>query len=219
MNNFITRLLTSFILIPVILFIIYTGGYVYLALIITAAVIMGFEWQDIISKKEHSTKVWYILGIAYVTLPCLSLIWLREQNRGLFYIIWLFTVVWATDIGAYLCGKIIGGWKLAPKISPNKTWSGLIGGIICASLVGFAVANYKYTSLNYNSAIMISAMLAIYAQIGDLIESAIKRYFDVKDSGKIIPGHGGLLDRVDSLILAAPKFALFIIIFQGNVTW
>ena len=148
--------------------------------------------------------VWLGAGILYIAGPCLALIWLRERpGEGLATLLWLLAVVWAVDTGAYFAGRAIGGPKLAPRISPSKTWSGLLGGVLAALAVGLVAA-----SLTDGSALVIAAIsagLAIVEQAGDLMESAIKRRFHVKDAGNLIPGHGGLLDRVDGLmaVLAA----------------
>jgi phosphatidate cytidylyltransferase len=116
-------------------------------------------------------------------------------------------VVWGTDIGGYFVGRSVGGAKLVPQISPNKTWSGLFGGMALAALAGATGAVW----FNLGNAILLAlagAILAVVAQIGDIAESALKRHFDVKDSSRLIPGHGGLLDRVDGLVFVAPVVAV-----------
>jgi phosphatidate cytidylyltransferase len=134
-------------------------------------------------------------GVAYVGLPCIALTWLRaDPAAGQTNILLLILVVWATDIGAYLAGRRLGGAKLAPRISPGKTWSGAAGGLFAAIFVGFCVAP---------RAALVAAGLSIVAQAGDLLESGIKRHFGVKDSGWLIPGHGGLLDRLDGVLAAS----------------
>jgi phosphatidate cytidylyltransferase len=142
--------------------------------------------------------VWSLGGLLYVGLPSLALLALREGPSGAMTIFWLFGVIWATDIGGYIFGRGIGGPKLAPAISPNKTWAGLLGGMLCAAGVGFGFAMDDWRLAG------ISAGLAVLAQIGDLFESKVKRHFGVKDSSQLIPGHGGLLDRVDGLLFVAP---------------
>lgn len=148
--------------------------------------------------------VWPVLGILYVAIPCISVVWLRVYgNQGLTIVFWSFAVVWATDIGAYGFGKIIGGPRLAPRISPKKTWAGLAGGTLCGTVAGGAVA--VLTGLATVEIMMaLSFILTFAAHLGDLAESALKRRFDVKDSSNLIPGHGGLLDRVDGLVLVWP---------------
>lgn len=157
-------------------------------------------------------RVWVGFGTLYAGLPTVALVWLRlDGGGGLAVVIWLFLLVWATDIGAYAAGRTIGGPKLMPRISPNKTWAGLLGGMASAALTGLGTALW----LDMPSAmplIAASALLAVVAQAGDLGESWVKRRFGVKDSSTIIPGHGGLLDRVDGLLTAALALALLALI-------
>ncbi|GAA0570203.1 phosphatidate cytidylyltransferase [Caenispirillum bisanense] len=159
---------------------------------------------------------WAALGAVYVALPAVALVWLREEG-GLATVLWLMFVVWATDTGAYAFGKRIGGPKLAPRISPKKTWAGLWGGAFSAAVVGLVTA----LIVNPGALVVLtvfSAALAIIEQISDLSESYVKRRFGVKDSGTIIPGHGGVLDRVDGLVLAAPAVVLAVLLGQGGIT-
>jgi phosphatidate cytidylyltransferase len=145
-------------------------------------------------------------GALYVGVPSLALVWLRgDVPGGLQHLIWLLLVIWATDICAYLVGRSAGGPKLAPRISPGKTWSGLLGGVAGAGLVGALAAHVM--GAGYWFAAAVGASLAVVGQAGDLFESALKRHAGVKDSGHLIPGHGGLLDRIDGLVFAAPAFA------------
>lgn len=142
------------------------------------------------------------LGAVYVALPCIAISWLRyEPDNGREIVLWVVATVAATDIGAYIVGRAIGGPRLAPRISPKKTWAGLIGGIACAAMMGAAAAVFldmpQIARLGG-----ISAALAVVAQGGDLLESAAKRHFGVKDMSSLIPGHGGVFDRVDGLIAA-----------------
>lgn len=151
--------------------------------------------------------LWTGLGVLYLGLPLLSLIWLRSiPDIGLALVIWLLVVVWATDTLAYFAGRGIGGPRLAPRISPSKTWSGLCGGILGAGVVGMAAAALG-SSGRWLYAGGLGALLAVVSQAGDLAESALKRRASVKDSGTLVPGHGGLLDRLDGLLFAAPVFA------------
>ncbi|HEV7997716.1 MAG TPA: phosphatidate cytidylyltransferase [Stellaceae bacterium] len=160
---------------------------------------------------------WAALGALWVGLPCVALLWLaRQQTGGRMTLLWLLAVVWATDIGAYTIGRSLGGPRLAPRWSPRKTWSGFLGGVICAALAGGATA----LALGIASAaplMLVSAGLAIVAQFGDLAESLAKRRFGVKDSSGLIPGHGGLLDRLDGLLAAIPAVALLTLIGGHSV--
>jgi phosphatidate cytidylyltransferase len=149
------------------------------------------------------------LGVLYAGLPAIALMWLRGSNRfGLEAIVFLFLVVWASDTAAYAAGRTFGGPKLMPSVSPKKTWSGLVGALVGGGLVGalFAVALPGFSA---GVLIPTGIGLALMAQMGDLMESALKRWHDVKDASSLIPGHGGFMDRVDGLIFAAIVAALF----------
>lgn len=164
----------------------------------------------LVSRNETPEPVWIAVGIATIGLASLSLLWLRADAQwGRSIILWLVAVVWATDTGAYFAGRSLGGPKLAPRISPKKTWSGLGGGVLAAGVVGWTTA---YLLEGHGTAILVvaSMLLAIISQAGDLFESMLKRRFGVKDSSKLIPGHGGLLDRTDGLIAASLCVAAFI---------
>ena len=147
-------------------------------------------------------------GIVYALAPLIALIALRmDANSGLAAVFFVLTVVWATDTGAYFAGRLIGGPKLWPRVSPKKTWAGLIGGMICAAAVGLAAARLTGEAPAAVLA-LLGAALAVVAQAGDFLESALKRRFGVKDSGAIIPGHGGVMDRVDGIVTASCAAAL-----------
>ncbi|WP_294391869.1 phosphatidate cytidylyltransferase [uncultured Sphingomonas sp.] len=140
------------------------------------------------------------VGLGYIGTAAISILFLREQPNGFALALWTLAIVWATDIGAYFAGHRIGGAKLAPRISPNKTWAGLIGGMVAAGIVGFGIASVGRLPLG---AYWLGAPLAVAAQLGDLFESGLKRRAGLKDSGTILPGHGGLLDRVDGVLPVA----------------
>jgi phosphatidate cytidylyltransferase len=146
---------------------------------------------------------WSFAGLTYAALPASALVWLRgDPSLGAIAVLYLFAVAWTTDTASYAGGRLIGGSKLAPRISPNKTWSGFIVGALTPALVGYAFAE----ALKETSAVklsLVSVVLALACQMGDLIESAVKRRFGAKDASQLIPGHGGLLDRIDGLLLAA----------------
>ena len=163
---------------------------------------------------------WTAFGALWVTLPCICLLWLaRGGPNGRATLLWLLAVVWATDIGAYVIGRTLGGPRLAPRWSPRKTWAGLAGGAACAALTGWATAVYLGISPAL-PLVLLSAGLAIVEQFGDLAESLAKRRFGVKDSSSLIPGHGGLLDRLDGLLAVIPVVALLTLIDgRSVVTW
>ena len=172
---------------------------------LAVAVALGFIVQ---ASAGGSTGSWLLgLGIPYVTAGVAGLAWLRE-NPGLPLVIFCLFAVWATDIGAYAAGRAIGGPKLAPRISPKKTWAGLIGGMVAAAVFGVAVA-FAAGAAKPWLALLVAPLLAVVGQAGDLFESWVKRRYNVKDSSNLIPGHGGLLDRIDGLLVAAPVLAVF----------
>lgn len=151
---------------------------------------------------------WAAVGVPYVALPPLALVVLRQHpEHGLTAVLFLFAVVWSADTAAYFFGRLIGGAKLWPSVSPNKTWAGLIGAMTGAALAGLGTALGAGLPAML-PVVLIAAVLAVVEQGGDLFESALKRAHGVKDAGRLIPGHGGLLDRVDGLVAAAVAAAL-----------
>jgi phosphatidate cytidylyltransferase len=185
-------------------------------LTITGALVV---WQ-IAQHHRAAAPLWLAVGSLWVALPCIILLWLVQSgNAGRGTLFWVFAVVWATDIGAYLIGRQVGGPLLAPKWSPRKTWAGLAGGIVCAALAGWAVAGVLGAT-TVLPLVLVSAGLAIVEQFGDLAESVAKRRFGVKDTSSLIPGHGGLLDRLDGLLAVIPAVALLTLFGGGSVlTW
>lgn len=148
------------------------------------------------------------IGVIYVGLPAVVLIWLRSAAPlGLEAVLFVFLVVWTTDTAAFIAGRAIGGPRLLPAVSPNKTWAGLIGGVAMAALVGAVAARFVPNATTTHLA-LTGLGLGFVAQIGDLAESALKRSFGVKDASRIIPGHGGFMDRADGLVAAAAAAAL-----------
>jgi phosphatidate cytidylyltransferase len=166
--------------------------------------------KEMVQTIHPKRAMWMAAGAFYIGIPCLSLIWIRtDWDNGMVAVFWLLVLVWAADSGAYAAGRLIGGPKMAPRISPNKTWAGLGGCVVAAAGAGAAVA--KVAGLDADgvvNAVVISALIGLVSQGGDLVESAIKRHFKVKDSSSLIPGHGGVLDRVDALLAAIAAAAL-----------
>jgi phosphatidate cytidylyltransferase len=156
------------------------------------------------------------LGLPYAGLAGLAMLWLRARPEyGLAETGYLILVIWGTDIGAYAVGRLLGGAKLAPRISPGKTWSGALGGLGIGAGCGAAAALAAQAAPV--AAFCTGLLLSMVAQAGDLLESAIKRKLGVKDSGRTIPGHGGLFDRLDGFLTAAPVAALLTLAMQGGL--
>ncbi len=143
-----------------------------------------------------------LLGGLYLPAACFAFLWVRDLPQGRELAIWIMLAVWATDSGAYAAGRLIGGPKLLPRISPKKTWAGLLGGMASAALVGLCFS-FFLEGWGALLLILLGALLAIVAQAGDFLESGVKRHYGVKDASSLIPGHGGLLDRVDGLLMAS----------------
>ncbi len=161
-----------------------------------------------------------ISGLPYVGAAVLALVWLRlESGTGWSLVAWLLFVVWATDIGGYAAGRAIGGPKFLPAVSPKKTWAGVVGACLAAGLVGWAAA-LALGAARPDVAIAMALAASVSAQTGDFFESAVKRHYGVKDSSRLIPGHGGVLDRIDGLLAAAPVVAgLHAVLGEALVWW
>jgi phosphatidate cytidylyltransferase len=195
------------------------GAYAatWLGLLVGVAGILG---QQRLAGARNATPVWTTAGLAWIIGPCIGFVWLRaDPVAGRATVFWLLAVVWAIDTAAYIAGKTIGGPKLAPRISPKKTWAGLIGGVLAAIIVGLVTALIIGSDRIWPIA-LLSGTLAIVEQIGDMAESLAKRRFGVKDSGSLIPGHGGLLDRLDGMLAVVIAVAILSLVTGGSVlTW
>ncbi len=164
----------------------------------------GIAVAALTGLRRRADQVILTLGLAYITIPVVAVTWLAHDiDHGTKTLFWVLAVVWATDIGAYLAGNLFRGPKLVPSVSPSKTWSGLFGGLIAAGGLAAAAGGMGIAPLN-GRFVTLSVLVSLAAQGGDLLESRFKRHFEVKDSGTIIPGHGGVLDRVDGLLTAFP---------------
>lgn len=188
----------------------FAPAFVFAGLFVAAAVAA-------ISGLATGRGLWAGWGVLYAGLPAATLIFLRgNAPEGLWTIVFLFAVVWGTDTIAYFTGRALGGPKLAPSISPGKTWSGAIGGAIGGVIASLIVAYFAWDSVNLLMVAIVAILLSIASQAGDLFESAVKRRHGVKDSGNLIPGHGGVMDRVDGLVAASVLlFVLWIPFLAG----
>lgn len=214
-RGLLLRILSAAILGPLLLAAVWLG-FPWIDLVAAvAAPIMVSEWAGLTRGRPFAR----LLAFLYTLAALSALLWLRHQPvLGRETLIWIIVCVWATDIGAYFVGSLAGGAKLAPSISPSKTWSGLVGGMAWAA-VASALAGWVFGHGETVMLAAIGAVLAVVAQAGDLLESAAKRRAGVKDSGRLIPGHGGILDRVDGLIAALVALALMRLIAGGAWPW
>lgn len=259
MSEFTQRFMSSIILVPFVLIIVWVGSYWFIGLVTVITVVAGYEWlrlcnitdplakflllllgpfiaiafiivgysagiivltlyliiSFLISDKYLSNKVWTLIGLLYLGLPTLSIFILRSESEfGLQGIIFLFVMVWLSDAGGYIFGRLFGGPKLAPIISPGKTWTGSFGALllpICFTYFSLFTVKYELPM----NIIVLAIIISISSQFGDLLESYIKRVFNKKDSGSIIPGHGGLLDRIDGLLIASIVMIVILITKTG----
>lgn len=161
------------------------------------------------ARRRPQRRPWLALAAVYVCAPCVSLIWLREGvdgGRGL--TILLFAVVWSADTGAYFFGRLVGGPRLSPVLSPAKTWAGAVGGVLAGGLAGLVGGRLAYGVGDELAYVAVGGALGLISIVGDMVESAFKRHFAVKDISGFIPGHGGALDRLDGMIFATTAISL-----------
>jgi len=184
-------------------FVGYRGDFIWAwgAIFLTAA------FAAVIARGVAERPADAAYGVLYIAPAALCLVWLRSTNQGAWWTMMLFAATWAADIGAFAVGSTFRGPKLWPRFSPNKTWSGFLGGLAASTAAGALMASLPYFQLNIWAAAFIGLTVGLATMAGDLWESALKRRFGVKDSGDLIPGHGGLLDRVDGLMFAVVVMA------------
>lgn len=206
------RLASAAVGLPLLLLVVVLGGAVFAAVAVVAALLALRELLSLLSRAyalRGGPVLWYgalvLLAIAYVVLPFTALIRLRIDDAGLEWTAMAFLVTFATDTSAYAVGRAMGRRKLAPSISPGKTWEGAVGGLIGAAAAAVAlVALLGGIESRLLPAVALGLAIGLAAQAGDLLESKVKRMADAKDSGRLIPGHGGLFDRLDSLVPVFP---------------
>ena len=203
MNELLVRTTSGVLMIALALAAAAAGGYVFAVFVALAATAIYYEWTRLVRGWGLA---WNVAGFIYALLPAVALLWIRDRSDDkLALLLWVFIVTWATDIGAYFVGRALGLRKLAPSISPGKTVEGLLGGAATAAILGAAWA--LFTGLK-PSLLLLAPLFAFAAQAGDLFESWMKRQAGVKDSGNWLPGHGGMLDRLDGLVPVAILTAL-----------
>ena len=203
-------MISAVLLAAVLLGDLWLGSWWYLALLLIGGVLVLREFMRLVWKMTSVTGLrisWVVFGVIYVTLAVHGLWQVRAlPAAGLLMAAWLFLVVWATDVGAYVFGRTIGGPKIAPAISPSKTWAGLFGGAVFVMVTMYIMAMIEGLGRQSLAFALYGIPLAVMAQAGDFFESWMKRRAGVKDSGTLIPGHGGLFDRVDGLLPVAIIF-------------
>ncbi|ACG78186.1 phosphatidate cytidylyltransferase [Phenylobacterium zucineum HLK1] len=172
------------------------------------AVAVGAAAAALVARGVAERPADAAFGVIYIAPAAICLVWLRSTDQGHWWMMTLFAATWAADIGAFAVGSLLKGPKLWPRFSPNKTWSGFVGGLAASSLAGLAMASLRAFDLNLAAAALVGLSVGLATMAGDLWESALKRRFGVKDSGDLIPGHGGLLDRVDGLMFAVVVMAV-----------
>jgi phosphatidate cytidylyltransferase len=206
------RVASSVVLAPLAVAAAYLGGAWFIGFWLLAAAGILWEWMGLVAAARALAGAaragWIALGALYAgAMLAAPLVIRADATLGFIAMIVLFAVVWATDVAAYFAGRLIRGPKLCPAISPNKTWSGALAGALAGTVAGVAVAVFGGIH-SIAPIIIISLLLSVAAQLGDLFESALKRHFGVKDASHAIPGHGGLMDRLDGFIAAALAAAL-----------
>jgi phosphatidate cytidylyltransferase len=178
------------------------------------AIVAGVALSAGMAQLRGERILWQSAGVAYLCVPILALLLLRDAPHGAMIVIALFIGIWMTDTGALIVGNLVGGARLWPSLSPNKTWAGTLGGVVAAAAAeaGFVMLLGGHALVG----VMLGSGIAIVAHCGDLFESWVKRVFQRKDSGSMIPGHGGVLDRIDSTLAAAPTLAVLVLVAGVN---
>ena len=213
------RVVSAAVLAPLALAGVWLGGLVFILLIGAGAILLVSEWARLC---RHGRARWLLAGgTLWIVLAATALLWVRaDPVTGRANLLFLLLLVWASDINAYVVGRLVGGPRLAPRISPGKTWSGAAGGIAAAFAIGCGAAWGLAPGGRLIRAATVALVFCVIGQLGDLAESWAKRRFGVKDSGTLIPGHGGLLDRLDALIAVAPFAALLALCLgRGVLLW
>ena len=197
-SNLMLRVASAAVLAPVAVLAAYLGGWSFTAFWALAALAVLWEWTTLVKGP-----IWVAAGVVYAAAMLAAPVLLRADSElGLLAIVLLFAIVWTTDVLGYFAGRAFGGPKLLPAVSPKKTWSGAIAGTLGAIVIAIIAAGF-FGSFNRTAIALIALILSIASQLGDLLESWIKRQFGAKDAGSLIPGHGGVMDRLDGFWAAA----------------
>jgi len=196
-NNLALRVASAVVMAPLALLTAYLGGWVFAVFWAVAALAVLWEWISLVKGPA-----WIVAGIGYAGVMLAAPLALRHGEFGFLAMLLLFAIVWTTDVLGYFAGRAFGGPKLLPAVSPKKTWSGAIAGTLGAMVVAVLVAG-QFGAFNKTAIAIIALLLSVVAQLGDLFESWVKRQFGAKDASQLIPGHGGVMDRLDGFWAAA----------------
>jgi len=208
-SNLTLRILTGVIGGPIVIALIMLSWWTTALLIVVALALATIEYSQLVQHEPSSTRNDILFGLFYLGTPLVAALWLRGQDNGEKWFLIMLIANWVTDSAAYFTGRFIGKTPFAPTISPKKTWEGVIGGLVFGfilTLVGAAILGLDIGA----AAVAIGIFVPIATVLGDLLESKLKRHFNVKDSGKLLPGHGGILDRIDGTLMALPAAAIVV---------
>ncbi len=209
MSNLQLRIISALVMLPFVVGAVFMGGMPFMVFTGVIFVLAVYEWVRL-SLKTQSKVGFLLFGLIYLPLCFYEFYYLRTGfSDGLYLVISMLLVIWSADIGAYFVGRKFGSHKMAPTMSPNKSWEGLAGAMFFSALMMIVLMKYVFTSDSSPSLLILAltgAVLGYVGQAGDLLESFLKRKAGEKDSSKLIPGHGGVLDRVDSILLVSPIF-------------
>ncbi len=207
------RILTAVVTIPIALGLIILSWATTALLILVLLAGATYEYVRLVQHEPSSMLNNVLFGMAYLGVPLIMALWLRGQADGIKWFMLVLLTTWVTDSMALFVGKALGKHKLAPQISPKKTWEGAVGGCISGLVLVLLLAQVFDLKID-GAMILLAVLLPIAAVLGDLLESKLKRRFNVKDSGTLFPGHGGILDRIDSVIATLLVTALVVILFR-----
>tara|TARA_B100001057_G_C22609339_1_gene855920 strand:- start:96 stop:725 length:630 start_codon:yes stop_codon:yes gene_type:complete len=198
-QELVKRILSSIIILPLTFYFLISGSFLLIFFIVLCLIIAFYEWN-----KMSKNKLYKIFGFVFLLF---SFYTFYDLSTELFFLIYVILICICTDIGGYIFGKILKGPKLT-TISPNKTYAGMIGGYLLSLIFLLVVTNFTNYSINTFQLILITILLSTVSQAGDIIISYFKRQVNIKNTGNLIPGHGGLLDRIDGIIFAVPTLYL-----------
>ncbi|NJS15518.1 MAG: phosphatidate cytidylyltransferase [Sphingopyxis sp.] len=201
-SDLLPRVVSGVVLVGIAAAELWFGGWAFAVLLAVGGALVLWEWLALVRKMTIGAPLRILLNLLgpMAVVATVAGLWIVREELGFTAALWVLAMVWATDIGAYFAGRAFGGARLAPSISPSKTWSGLFGGVIAALVVGATLGDRAGIE---GVPLWIGAPMGVLAQLGDLAQSWMKRKAGVKDSGRIIPGHGGVFDRVDGLLPVA----------------